>query len=252
MTRFDWAILVTFWLLVGLNCLRPHGWQQLLTKPAADWILDLCGLGMQGIVIPALQIGLLYQGLGWVWPQGGHCLALPPMAGFLLCTVLVDYGYYWNHRWLHAWGWPLHRIHHTLTQLDVWGTSRNTLWSSFFILYLWVHALMLYMLHDASGYLWGISLTAMLDLWRHSQLGPHPQGWLYRLLSPWLILPQDHAYHHAPCDVAGDWACNFGANLKIWDWLHGTGQHCPSFPEQMGLKSPLKLWQKLLYPFEKS
>lgn len=246
MQPFDLAILITFWLLLGLTVLQSGGRQQLRQKSRADWMLDLCGLGMQGMVIPGLQIGVLYQGLHQLFPQGANCISLPALVGFLLCTVLVDYGYYWNHRWLHGQGWPLHQVHHTLTHLDVLGASRNTLWSSFFILYLWVHGLMLYLLQNPRGYLWGISLTAMLDLWRHSRLGPKPEGWLYPLLSPWLVLPQDHAWHHAQQDHPG----NFGANLKLWDKLHGTARHCPDFPEVLGIDLSLRFWQKLLYPFQ--
>ena len=242
----DLAILITFWLLVGVSLQQPQGWQRLLQKPRADWVLDVSGLVMQGVVIPGLQIGLLYQGLHWLLPQGAHCLAVPSWVGFLLCLVLVDYGYYWNHRWLHGLGWVLHCVHHTVTHLDVLGTSRNTLWSSFFILYLWVHAVMLYLLQEPSGYLWGISLTAMLDLWRHSRLGPPSTSWLYQVLSPWLVLPQDHAWHHAQLDHP----CNFGANLKLWDRLHGTARRCPEFPQTLGINTSLSLWQKLLYPIE--
>ena len=244
MNPFDLAILIAFWLLMGLSVRQPKGWQRLWKKPKSDWVLDLCGLGIQGILIPALQIGWLYKSLQFLMPQAAHCIALPPLSGFFLCMVLVDYGYYWNHRWLHSQGWLIHRVHHTVTQMDVLGTSRNTLWSSFFILYVWVHALMLYLLRDPSGYLWGISLTAMLDLWRHSQLGPESHSWLYRLLSPWLVLPQDHAWHHA------QHTCNFGANLKLWDWLHGTTWYSAEFPKILGVKTCLSLWQKLLFPFE--
>ena len=248
MSPFDLPILVTFWLLISLNIFSPRGWQLIRQKSRTDWILDLCGLGMQGVVIPGLQIGLLYQSLHWLIPHSEHCLNLPPLVGFLLCTVLVDYGYYWNHRWLHAGGWPIHSVHHTVTQLDVWGTSRNSLWSSFFILYLWIHTVMLYLLRDPSGYLWGISLTAMLDLWRHSRFSPVAGSWFYQVLSPWLVLPQDHAWHHAQQERA----YNFGANLKVWDRLHGTAWRTTCFPKQLGMKTSLTFWQKLLYPFETS
>ena len=237
-------MLIAFWLLIGLNIWEAQGWQTLSQKSGTDWILDICGLIMQGIVIPALQVGLLHQGLHTLLPHAAHSLVLPSGVGLCLCIGLVDYGYYWNHRWLHGQGWPLHQVHHTVTHLDVWGTSRNTLWASFFILYLWVHTLMLYLLTNPQGYLWGISLTAVLDLWRHSQLGPSPDGWLYRFLSPWLVLPQDHARHHAQQEHA----CNFGANFKIWDHLHETAQPCPRFPAVLGIRTPLTLWQRLFYP----
>lgn len=246
MSPFDFPILITFWLLISLSIFSPKGWQLIRQKPRADWMLDLCGLGMQGVVIPGLQIGLLYQSLHWLIPHSENCLTLSPLAGFFFCTVLVDYGYYWNHRWLHSSGWPVHFVHHTVTQLDVWGTSRNSLWSSFFILYLWVHAIMLYLLRDPSGYLWGISITAMLDLWRHSRFSPTVGSWYHRILASWLILPQDHALHHAQQDHA----CNFGANLKIWDRLHGTAGKTTHFPKRLGIETALTFWQKLLYPFE--
>ncbi len=249
-TGFDSAILAAFWLLFGLNLARPKGWQQLCQKSKSDWALDLSGLGIQGIVIPAMQVGLLYRALHFLLPQAAGCLTLPPLAQFLICTILIDYAYYWNHRWLHTQGWALHQVHHTVTQLDVLGTSRNSLWSSFFILYLWVHALMIYLLHNPSGYLWGISLTAMLDLWRHSQLGPRPKSWLHRALSAWLVLPQDHAHHHAHQRHT----CNFGANLKIWDRIHHTDHKASRLlkdasSQAIDLPASMSLWQKLFYPF---
>ncbi|MEO1621916.1 MAG: sterol desaturase family protein [Cyanobacteria bacterium J06632_3] len=247
MTAPDLAILITFWILVSLTTQLPDGWQRFLHKSAKDWLLDICGLLIQGIVIPVLQVGLVYRLLHWLLPTVENTIVLPSFVGFLLCVVLVDYGYYWNHRWLHSTAWSIHRVHHTVTQLDVVGASRNSLWSSFFILYLWVHAVMLYCLQDTSGYLWGISITAMLDLWRHSQLGPRSHTLLYNLLSPWLILPQDHAHHHSKHHTA-----NFGGNLKLWDKLHGTYKPCDHFPKNMGVKTKLTFWQKLLYPFKTS
>ncbi|MEM6598018.1 MAG: sterol desaturase family protein [Cyanobacteria bacterium P01_D01_bin.36] len=245
MTPFDYPILFTFWLLIALTLRLPQSWQRFRDKPISDWLLDICGLIIQGLVIPALQIGLLYQVLNDVIPQWHNSITLSPFLGFLICTVLVDYAYYWNHRWLHGIAWPLHKVHHTVTQLDVFSSSRNSLWSSFFILYLWIHTLMLYVLSEPTGYLCGVSLTAMLDLWRHSRLGPSVNSGWYKWLSPWLVLPQDHALHHSPAH-----GCNFGANLKIWDRLHGTARQAEHFPKRLGIKTTLSFWQKLLYPFE--
>ena len=129
--------------------------------------------------------------------------------------------------------------------MDVLGTSRNTLWSSGLIVYLWVHGLFIYLLDNPAAYLLGVSLTAALDLWRHSRLGPSVNSGRYKWLSPWLVLPQDHALHHSPAH-----GCNFGANLKIWDRLHGTARQAEHFPIRLGIITTLSFWQKLLYPFE--
>ena len=237
---------IAFWGLFGFTLAQPQLRQTLSRKDQASWILDMSGLVVQGMLIPLLQIAVVYQGYRWLLPGLHHAWALSPLGAFLLSFVGVDYLYYWNHRLLHShWLWPIHRVHHTVTQMDVLGTSRNTLWSSFFILYLWVHALFIFSLSDPTAYILGVSLSNALDLWRHSEA--HPPAWLSRWLAPWLILPQDHAWHHSP-----ESGTNYGANLKLWDWLHNTA-HQPSCdrpaPASLGIPTPLSLVQQLIWPF---
>jgi sterol desaturase/sphingolipid hydroxylase (fatty acid hydroxylase superfamily) len=132
---------------------------------------------------------------------------------------------------LHSrWFWPVHMVHHTSTEMNVLSTSRNTLWTSFLIVYLWVHALFIYLLQDPTWYIAGVSLTCALDLWRLSVL---------------LILPQDHAWHHA---TASDRA-NYGANFKLWDMIHRTYYKCENSPDSLGVKTDLNLIEKLVWPF---
>ena len=132
-----------------------------------------------------------------------------------------------------------------MTYLDVLGTSRNTIWASFLIIYLWIHSLFLYWLADPTGYILGVSLTSALDLWRHSQLMVPANCWFYRFLSPWLILPQDHSWHHSHQSPN----CNYGANLNLWDRLHGTYYQNSELPTKIGTKLSLTFTQKLLFPF---
>ncbi|AFY66627.1 sterol desaturase family protein [Geitlerinema sp. PCC 7407] len=236
------GVFVIFVLLVAWTVARSDGRRSLMVRSPGDWLLDLLGLNVQGLVVPLVQSVLAIQMGRWLWPAAQRTLVLPGAIAFGLSFVVVDYLYYWNHRWLHSpWGWPLHQVHHTLTQVDVLGTSRNTLWSSVFIVYWWIHGLFLYWLADPWAYGLGMTLTAMLDLWRHS--GADLPPWLTRILSPWLILPADHARHHTGA-IAG----NYGANFKLWDRLHGTYQTAtPSVP--VTSKSSLTLAQKLLWPF---
>lgn len=233
----------TFVLLVSLTIW--HDWPEVQQKPITDWILDSAGLWIQGLLIPLLQLTLLprlYQQLFSGWH---HTVFLHPFLAFLLSFVVVDYLYYWNHRLLHSpWGWVVHRVHHTVTAMDVLGTSRNTLWSSFLMVYLWVHGVFIYLLTDPTVYVLGVSLTAALDLWRHSRFSPCPSSGLYHWLSPWLVLPQDHGWHHH----SGDDGCNYGANLKLWDRLHGTWHRSDQWPSQLGQPLCLSLWRQLIYP----
>lgn len=220
-------------------------------KPLEDWILDGAGLCVQGMVIPLLQVTVVYQGCAWLLPGWEDQLRVGAIAPFFMSVVGIDYLYYWNHRWLHHRRcWFIHQVHHTVTQMDVLGTSRNTLWSSFFIVYLWGHALMIYMLDDPRAYLLGVSLSSALDLWRHSSIYPPPHHWLYRMLNAVLIMPLDHAQHHS----RHIHNCNFGANLKLWDKLHGT--YRPNFDtkigstaEELGIDLKVPILRKLIAPF---
>nr|WP_290224541.1 sterol desaturase family protein [Trichocoleus desertorum] len=239
------VIFAAFVTLLVLTVARDRRSNLLLQKNREDWLLDMAGLSVQGVVIPGLQLLLVYQLYQWLLPTWKGTLVLSPGLGFLLSFMLVDYLYYWNHRLLHHQRlWPWHQVHHTVTQMDVLGTSRNTLWSSFLILYLWIHPLFLLLLQNPTSYVLGVTLTAILDLWRHSAIAPTPQSLIYRWLSPWLVLPQDHAWHHA--QIQG---CNYGANLKLWDQLHGTYYECDRAPETLGTQVDLTLSQKLFWPF---
>ncbi|MFB2920874.1 MULTISPECIES: sterol desaturase family protein [Aerosakkonema] len=239
-------VFVAFIGLVGWTIFDKYGRTQLKAKSLEDWLLDSAGLFVQGILIPVLQVTLIYQFYRHWLPIAQESLKLPLIFTFILSFVGVDYLYYWNHRLLHfARFWQIHQVHHTVTDLDVLGTSRNTIWASFLIVYLWVHALFLYLLADPTGYLLGVSLTSALDLWRHSRLTIPSPSWLYRCLSPWLILPQDHSWHHSSQSPH----CNYGANLKLWDRLYGTYHEGSELPTEIGTATQLTLTQKLLFPF---
>ncbi len=235
-------VFITFWVLIIFTLTR----QDIRTISWQDWLLDIAGLLFQGLVIPILQITVVYQGYKMLFSDWENSINLTSSLAFLLSFVVIDYLYYWNHRLLHtAWLWPLHQVHHTMTQRNVFGTSRNTLWTSFFILYLWVHSLFIYLLADPTGYILGVSLTSALDLWRHSEIEPQPNSFMTRFLSPWLILPRDHAWHHSNDSTIG----NYGANLKIWDRLHGTYFSHNLPPMSLGITTKLTLIQKIFFPF---
>ena len=81
------------------------------------------------------------------------------------------------------------------------------------------------------------------DLWRHSAL--HPPKPLADVLGLVFVLPADHAWHHS----AGEPNINFGANLKVWDQLHGTWRAHDALPETLGVPLELSLGRKLMWPF---
>jgi sterol desaturase/sphingolipid hydroxylase (fatty acid hydroxylase superfamily) len=236
-------VFVAFWLLMLVTIANPRQWQLLQAQTWQDWVLDLTGLLFQGLIIPVLQVTVVYQLYQVLIPDWRASLNL-----HVIAALGVDYLYYWNHRLLHSsCFWPLHKVHHTMTQRNVLGTSRNSVWTSFCLIYLWVHALFIYLIADPSWYIFGVSLTAALDLWRHSEIEPKSGSVLHRLLSPWLILPCDHAWHHSnDCEIV-----NYGANLKLWDILHGTAYIRDIPPQHLGFPMQMTLVQKLFFPYSR-
>lgn len=238
-------VFLAFVLLLTLTVAQEKKLALFWAKTRGDWILDTTGLFFQGILIPILQMTVVFHIYQQLLPEFRSILNLYPLAAFFLSFVFVDYLYYWNHRLFHTrWLWFTHQVHHTVTAMDVLGTSRNTLWTSFFIVYLWIHPLFIYLLYDPTWYILGVSLTSALDLWRHSAVAPSLTSLIYRCFSPWLIFPQDHSWHHATNCIQG----NFGANLKIWDKIHETYYECKQLPDSLGINPSLTLMQKLFYP----
>ncbi|HMV67713.1 MAG TPA: sterol desaturase family protein [Myxococcota bacterium] len=234
-------VALTFWSLLAAVAWRTP--EALRDKPVGDWIVDLGNLIVQGVAVPVLQITLVAGGLTAIAPGARASIDLPAPAAFALAFVGVDYLYYWNHRLLHGEAlWWVHRVHHTVTRMDVLATSRNTLWTSLLVLYVWAGGALLYLLAHPAAYAAGAALTSALDLWRHSEL--HPPAAVARWLRPWLILPEDHARHHGASAPRG----NFGANLKLWDRLHGTA--LPSGPpeEPLGVPPLGSIPRTLLWP----
>lgn len=238
--------LIVFGLLMLLLLLSASDRQHLRHKSRFAWGLDLSNLTIQGILIPFLRVGLIMLGLKLIWPAAQGSLQISFLSGFLLNFVGVDYLYYWNHRLFHHKRlFPLHLVHHTVDQMDVLATSRNTLWTSFLIVYLWVNGLLLYLTDLNSGYLLAMSLTACLDLWKHSNhLRHRPQ--LQRKISRYLgiMTPLDHAWHHS-----SQLNSNYGANFNLFDRLHGSYCAKSEYPAKLGVKTRLSPWQQLLFPF---
>jgi sterol desaturase/sphingolipid hydroxylase (fatty acid hydroxylase superfamily) len=216
----------------------------LASRSGSDWLVDALGLTLQGTLIPFLQTALVARVLLSIAPSWAGVLALPAWAAFLLCFVGVDYAYYWNHRLLHSKRfWPLHQVHHSARSMDAWVSSRNSLWTSFLIVYLWLNGALLVLSGQEGAILWAAGLSSALDLWRHSGIQCAPR--FEAGFSSLLITPTDHAWHHSR-DVHD---INFGANLNLWDRLHGTFQKLSDPPERIGIPRPASTFKTLFWPY---
>ena len=237
------VVFAAFWALLAFTWVTRR--RSILTRGADEWVVDLSGLLVQGAAVPLGQ----WVFATWVWPAlvPGWRAAwdAPAPVAFRLDFVVVDYLYYWNHRLLHVKAlWRFHEVHHTATAMDVLVTSRNTLFTPLLIVYFWAGGLLGFVLADPAPFALAAAVTAALDLWRHSPLAPPIGSAAHRALAAVLITPHEHAWHHSRSAVE----VNFGANLSLWDRLHGSYAKANGPPEALGVERHGSLWRQLLFP----
>lgn len=233
MQWFWWLPVVTFALLAtGEWVVRQP--MPALRYSRVDWLLNLTGLFLQGVVVPLAAYAISMTLLPLVLPAARGTLALGWWGGFLLNFAFVDLLYYWQHRWFHRDGlpWSLHLCHHASPGVDVWATSRNSLLTNFLFVYLLVNPVLGYLCDVPDGFFFGAAVTASLDLWRHSRVPLIPGSGILARAAGWLlVMPAAHHLHHSPDGAR----FNFGANLMLWDRLFGTARDAASFPGRYGV-----------------
>lgn len=233
----DMIIVATaFYSILAVTLFSKSERKNLASKTKQEWLIDITGLLVQGVVVPLAKSFVLIQGLIYLLPDFASSLEVNGFAAFLIAFVAVDYLYYWNHRLLHSdFFWPFHALHHTPKNMEFTVTSRNMVLTPFLIVYVWIHTLFYFLLADPTYYLIGVAVTAALDLLRHTSILP-PKLKLFCL-----ITPNDHAWHHSLDNK------NYGANLNVWDKIHGTWKQSDQSPKSIGSSLSLKLKHLFVY-----
>lgn len=222
--------LAVFMILGGLTLRSSSLREGLFSRARDEWWVDGLSLLNQGLLVPLAAMAMA-GGWAFLFPTFKGALHISSGGAFLLSFVGVDYLYYWNHRLLHTnrlWRW--HQLHHTATHLDLLVSSRNTVLTPALLVFLWANSIFLFLLHDPVPYLWAHAIGAALDLWRHSGFYVRKDSGLFGLLAPWLVLPQDHGWHHS----SERFDCNFGYNLSLWDRWHQTLYRTDPIPSSFG------------------
>lgn len=213
------------------------------SRTNGEWTADIAGLAIQGVLIPLFPF-LFVPFLIKLFPEYHATVEIHPAVQFLISFVMIDYFYYWNHRYFHKRTfWPVHRLHHSCRHLDIFATSRNSLITSFLFVYVWSQILGMYILKDSTAFMLGLGLTFALDLWRHS--GLKQPVIIHKLLGWVLILPEQHVLHHS----LNGRTKNYGANLCWWDKLHGTYSGNLVANKELEKLQDRDVWSELLTPW---
>ncbi len=135
----------------------------------------------------------------------------------LTCFVLVDFTYYWIHRYMHRcrWGWASHVIHHSSQHYNLTTALRQT-WTGlisggvfFFI------PITLMGFHPALlGFCYGLNL--IYQFWFHTEVINKCPRWFEAIMNT----PSHHRVHHANNPRYLD--ANYAGVFITWDKMFGT------------------------------
>ena len=155
--------------------------------------------------------------------QAWHGLGLPSLelterlpypAAAALGLLVVSFGDYWAHRWLHrvGWLWHIHKIHHAPAKLH-WATRYHAHFAMQIIHTPIVGGLSLLMGTKMLAPF--VALMILIDYFAHANIRLK-FGWLNYLI----VTPETHRFHHSSDPI--HFNKNFSNSLPFWDVLFGT------------------------------
>ncbi len=196
-----------------------------------DALIDLaCGIGSQAWNA-LIKVGLAF---GFIYIFDNYRIASLPSDSvwtWVASFVLVDFAYYWWHRWSHEinWLWAAHIVHHQSEDYNLAVALRQAWFTS-------ITATPFYLPLALLGFHLGviattITFSTLYQFWIHTQLIDR--------MGPFELLfnaPMHHRVHHAINPQYLD--KNYAAILIVWDRLFGT-YIAEKEPVVYGLVKPL-------------
>ncbi len=225
-------------------------------------VIGLCALlnPLVTRVLAGMLIALVAQTL---LPQGKGVLAhLPLLPSYLVLFVLIEFAFYWGHRWAHegqrkpalAWLWKIHRTHHAGRYMNVLVTQRINLFWQFVVPTAWLMGFAIYLGQGQAAALVVLTIFCW-NLITHSHfrwddaVRRHPRfGHLFRAAEHVLISPGMHHTHHGYGKDGASYR-NYAVTFAFIDWIFGT-LHIPSGrPWRYGVPGPQPHWaEEVFYP----
>lgn len=162
------------------------------------------------VVGSAVYLGV--KSLGFQWTSGS------PVVDFLLLFVLVDFTFYWVHRFMHKvrYGWAGHWVHHSSERYNFSTALRQTPVVSFngiMLLALLPPALIGFDLKHAVV---ALEINLFIQFFVHTEAVRRLPRWFEFVFNT----PSHHRVHHGSNPKQID--TNFGGVLIIWDRIFGT------------------------------
>ena len=171
---------------------------------------------------------------------------LPPLVGFLLCWVVVDFVNYWIHRLQHAVGplWAFHSVHHAANELTFMTAHRIHFFEQLYMsVLLMVPVLLLGV--PATQWLPILLAQTLCETLQHARL-----EWAFGPLYRFVVSPNFHRLHHSIDPRDHD--SNYGRVFAVWDVLFGTLVPARSRVKEFGVEGMFvkeSLLAQFVHPF---
>lgn len=192
----------------------------LVRKQIYNWRESLASIGVAlGEQIIRLTASTMVAAFAYgVWQYRLLTLSMQHALYWPLLFILVEFSYYWFHRFSHTcrWLWATHAVHHSPRHFYLSGAYRLGWTGPLTGGFLFFTPLFLLGFNPASVVA-VIGLNLLYQYWLHTELIGR-LGWFDRVFNS----PANHRVHHAADAIYLD--KNFGGVLMVFDHLFGTYQ----------------------------
>ena len=148
-----------------------------------------------------------------------NLVPMPKALRFAAEMLLLDYTFYWWHRWMHrnALLWRCHMVHHTDLDLDV-STAARFHFTEYLLSTGYRAAQIIVIGASPVGTACFETLIMVAAEFHHSNVRL-PEGFEKRL-NAFIVTPRMHGIHHSIIEQESN--SNFATVLTIWDVLHAS------------------------------
>ncbi len=226
----DWIFVIALAFLgfefIRYAVLKRLSWN-LAGDSATNFVTMIVSLTGGAILLGAFYIGVMFAAYQFA------VFDIPlTLATVLICIVLADLAYYWEHRFTHRvnLAWATHTVHHSSPHFNISVASRfgpmDSFWPILFhvpLAYLGFHPVVVFL---------ATAIVLEYQTFLHTESIrklPRPFEWI-------MNTPSHHRVHHGANDAYID--KNYAGMFIIWDRLFGTFAE-EKDPVVYGLKNPI-------------
>ncbi|WP_461535058.1 sterol desaturase family protein [Spongorhabdus nitratireducens] len=207
-----------FLVFLGIFVLLEAGWLILQRRQSYPWKPALASFAVAAIkrIIEVATAGIAAGFMFWVYSHRFWTIEITGLASGFLFFLLLEFCYYWHHRWAHEirWLWATHCVHHTPADMNL-SVSGRLGWTGLISgSVIFFAPLALIGFHPLAIFL-GLSASLFYQIWIHTELVGKlgPLEWVFNT-------PSHHRAHHGSNRRYIN--KNYGGVLIIYDRIFGT------------------------------